>query len=160
MAKSKNEFNEIGKFTKKILKSRMDIISKLILLSIVAVPILVFVGVLAVCYVVKLFMEARPKLKVKTEKLPKIPPTDTIYYDVRKVCSSKYSLTQYVSFFVAQGKEFVDVTKSMKALYPELKFYSGITPKYRGTVVLRDYDIVKLKKELGKINLVRTVKDV
>lgn len=159
---AKNEFINVGKIIHKIVTMKVDIISKLIILSVFAVPLVIIGMVLATIYIlcnVKL-PKQKQTLKAKDEKVEPIPPTSTIYYEVRKYSSNKYSLTQYVNFFVEKNNEFVDVTKSLKSVYPELKYYSGLSPVFKNTVVLKDYDIVKLQKNLGRIKLVRTVREV
>lgn len=160
---TKNEYNEISKALNKITRSRIDPLSKLVLLVVIGVPILLVVACFALWKLYKVYkakQDSKPKkLKKLDEKVPPIPPTDTLYYDVKKLVNNKYSLTQYVNFLIIQNNEFVDVTKSMRKYYPELKYYSGKSASMKGTAVLTDYDIVQLYKNLGNINLVQTVGD-
>lgn len=152
-------FKQLGKIIVSVVKWKMDPVSKLILLTLVGIPMLILGLVWASIYLLNSVgsYTPTPKLKKKTTKVPPVPPTDKIYYEVKKFSAKKYMLTQYVKFYVVKDNEFIDITNSLQAVYPEMKYYSGVAPTFKGSVVLRDYDIIQLQKNLGDIKLVRTV---
>ena len=149
----------ISNVIKYLMKIKLDTMSKLILLTVVGLPLLVIGLVWAtICLLRNLELPtSNQTVKKKTKKLPSIPPTDRIYYEVKKFVAKNYVLTQYVKFYVAQEHDFLDVTESMQAIYPKMKYYHGKSDEFKGSAVLVDYDIVQLQKNLGDVNLVRTI---
>lgn len=153
---ARNEYDELSKITNKMMRSRMDPLSKLFLLVVVGVPVLL---IIAGIFAWKLW-KGRPKSVKKAKvKVADMPATDTVYYEVKKLKASEHSLTQYVSFYIIKDNDFVDVTASLRGIYPDLRLYKGRSSNFAGTVVLTDYEIIQLKRNLGDVNLVRTVGD-
>ena len=151
MAK-KNTLNEISKVANKVLKSRLDPLTKVALVLFIGVPTLVLIIQLGI----KLFRDSQFK---ETFEETNFDVIDTVYYEVRKVRATKDSLTQYVTFSVVRNNEFIDVTNSMRTVFPDMKMYKGRSEETKGTAVLRDYDIIQVQKNLGKTRLVQTVGD-
>lgn len=142
-----------------LMKLKLDVVSKLIVFTIVGLP-LAIIGIVwaTICLVKNLDLNTSNKgVKKKAKKLPSIPPTDRIYYEVKKFTAKNCVLTQYVKFYVAQEHDFLDVTESMQQVYSDMKYYHGKSEDLVGSAVLVDYDIVQLQKNMGDVNLVRTI---
>ena len=153
----KNSFNEISKIVNKVVKSRFDPLTKLVLAVLIVVPTLVILAVFTIIqFAIEMFRDSQYKEIIEEVNFKAI---DTVYYEVRKVRATKDSLTQYVTFSVVRNNEFIDVTNSMRTVFPDMKMYTGRSEETNGTAVLRDYDIIQVQKNLGKTRLVQTVGD-
>ena len=153
----KNSFNEVNKIVNKVVKSRFDPLTKLVLAVLIVVPTLVILAVFTIIqFAIEMFRDFQYKEIIEEVNFKAI---DTVYYEVCRVRATKGSLTQYVKFAVIRNNEFVDVTNSMKKVFPDMKMYKGSSKETIGTAVLRDYDIIQIQKNLGKTRLVQTVGD-
>lgn len=164
----RNEYDELYKVMKQVIRPRMDPLSKLFLAVIIGVPILCIIAIIALWKVYKSISKARASAPVKTktkprraevstvEDIPVMPKTDVIYYDIKKLQTSQHSLTQYINFYVSENGELVDVTKAMQRIYPYMQYYTGRSLSCKGTAVFTDYDVVKLHKSLNHIKFERT----
>lgn len=156
MAK-KNSFNEVSKIVNKVMRSRFDPLTKLALAVLIVAPVLILLTVFTVIqFAIEMFRDSQYKETIEEVNFNAI---DTVYYEVCRVRATKDSLTQYVKFTVVKNNEFVDVTNSMKRVFPDMKMYRGSSKETRGTAVLRDYDIIQIQKNLGKTRLVQTIGD-
>lgn len=88
--------------------------------------------------------------------VPEKKPLDSIYYTVEGVQFSKYSLKQYVKFYEITKDGVRNITRKMAYEY-FLVPYTGRSDKYKGTAILQDYDIVRLQKKLGSVQLLETI---
>lgn len=153
----KNSFNEVSKIVNKVVKSRFDPLTKLVLAVLIVVPTLVILVVFTIIqFAIEMFRDSQYKEIIEEVNFKAI---DTVYYEVCRVRATKGSLTQYVKFAVIRNNEFVDVTNSMKKVFPDMKMYKGSSKETIGTAVLRDYDIIQIQKNLGKTRLVQTIGD-
>ena len=153
----KNSFNEVSKIVNKVVKSRFDPLTKLVLAVLIVVPTLVILAVFTIIqFAIEMFRDSQYKEIIEEVNFKAI---DTVYYEVCRVRETKGSLTQYVKFAVIRNNEFVDVTNSMKKVFPDMKMYKGSSKETIGTAVLRDYDIIQIQKNLGKTRLVQTIGD-
>lgn len=153
----KNTLNEISSIANKVLKSRLDPLTKVALVLFIGVPTLVLIAAFVVIQLgIKLFRDSQFK---ETFEETNFDVIDTVYYEVRKVRATKDSLTQYVTFSVVRNNEFIDVTNSMRTVFPDMKMYKGRSKETKGTAVLRDYDIIQVQKNLGKTRLVQNIGD-
>ena len=153
----KNSFDEVSKIVNKVVKSRFDPLTKLVLAVLIVVPTLVILAVFTIIqFAIEMFRDSQYKEIIEEVNFKAI---DTVYYEVCRVRATKGSLTQYVKFAVIRNNEFVDVTNSMKKVFPDMKMYKGSSKETIGTAVLRDYDIIQIQKNLGKTRLVQTVGD-
>ena len=153
----KNSFNEVSKIVNKVVKSRFDPLTKLVLAVLIVVPTLVILAVFTIIqFAIEMFRDFQYKEIIEEVNFKAI---DTVYYEVCRVRATKGSLTQYVKFAVISNNEFVDVTNSMKKVFPDMKMYKGSSKETIGTAVLRDYDIIQIQKNLGKTRLVQTIGD-
>ena len=153
----KNSFNEVSKIVNKVVKSRFDPLTKLVLAVLIVVPTLVILAVFTIIqFAIEMFRDSQYKEIIEEVNFKAI---DTVYYEVRRVHATKDSLTQYVTFSVVRNNEFIDVTNSMRTVFPDMKMYKGRSKETKGTAVLRDYDIIQVQKNLGKTRLVQTVGD-
>ena len=153
----KNSFNEVSKIVNKVVKSRFDPLTKLVLAVLIVVPTLVILAVFTIIqFAIEMFRDFQYKEIIEEVNFKAI---DTVYYEVCRVRATKGSLTQYVKFAVIRNNEFVDVTNSMKKVFPDMKMYKGSSKETVGTAVLRDYDIIQIQKNLGKTKLVQTIGD-
>ena len=153
----KNSFNEVSKIVNKVIKSRFDPLTKLVLAVLIVVPTLVILAVFTIIqFAIEMFRDSQYKEIIEEVNFKAI---DTVYYEVCRIRATKVSLTQYVKFAVIRNNEFVDVTNSMKKVFPDMKMYKGSSKETIGTAVLRDYDIIQIQKNLGKTRLVQTIGD-
>ena len=153
----KNSFNEVSKIVNKVVKSRFDPLTKLVLAVLIVVPTLVILAVFTIIqFAIEMFRDFQYEEIIEEVNFKAI---DTVYYEVRKVRATKDSLTQYVTFSVVRNNEFIDVTNSMRTVFPDMKMYKGRSKETKGTAVLRDYDIIQVHKNLGKTRLVQNIGD-
>ena len=92
----KNSFNEVSKIVNKVVKSRFDPLTKLVLAVLIVVPTLVILAVFTIIqFAIEMFRDSQYKEIIEEVNFKAI---DTVYYEVCRVRATKGSLTQYVKF--------------------------------------------------------------
>lgn len=133
--------------------------------------LILFLAVLAVTVVaaviVSIFFAVRDVIAdyKATKQLPEprkdtideLKNTDTLYYVVKSVKMSEYCLTQHIKLYIIRDDKLVDVTRRYGRIYPFFNYYTGKSEQYRGTIIMKDYDIIRFQNFLGTTKFVETV---
>lgn len=79
-----------------------------------------------------------------------INESQTVYYTVYGKTMKEFDFVVYAKFSVIVNNTVHDVTDEISKISLYGKKYTGLSESYKGTIVLENYDIVGIYKELSK----------